>query len=305
MFDIKNEDICREKVALAMGAFDGIHKGHQLIIRKMMEEAKKRGLMSAVYTFNNVPKSLVHPDEAIHILKARDKYELLKDMGVDIVYMHDFDDRLMTTSREDFIENLYQYFNIKLIVVGKDFKFGYKAGGNVDWLEEKKEHYGYELIASDFYSVMGEKVSSTNIRHLLRTGNCEEASKLLGRNHFVKGRVIDGRKMGRKIGFPTANVQVYAEMAIISNGVYYTKTKVGDTFYDSVTNIGNVPSFYGAPFSVETYILDFNEDIYGMDIKVEFIKKLRDEVKFDSTSDLVKQIDKDVEEARKLAKRYK
>ncbi len=300
MFDIKNENISREKVAVAMGAFDGIHKGHQLIINKMIEEAKKRNLRSAVYTFNNVPKSFKNPDESIHILKARDKYEILKNMGVDIVYMHDFDDKLMTTSRHHFIENLYQYFDIKLIVVGKDFKFGYKAEGNVNWLEEVKQEYGYDLIASDFFEVSGEKVSSTTIRHLLRTGYCEEAASLLGRNHFVKGRVIDGRKMGRKIGFPTANVQVYAEMAIISNGVYYTKTTFDGKTYDSVTNIGNVPSFHGAAFSVETHILDFNADIYGMDITVEFIKKLRDEVKFDSTNELVEQIKKDVEEAKKL-----
>ncbi len=300
MFDIKNEDISREKVAVAMGAFDGIHRGHQLIINKMMEEAKKRDLRSAVYTFNNVPKSFSNPDESIHILKARDKYELLKDMGVDIVYMHDFDDKLMTTSKENFIENLYQYFDIKLIVVGKDFRFGYKAEGNVKWLEEVKDKYGFDLISSDFFEVSGEKVSSTTIRHLLRTGDCEEAAKLLGRNHFVKGRVIDGRKMGRKIGFPTANVQVYTEMAIISNGVYYTQTILDGKRYESVTNIGNVPSFYGAPFSVETHILDFNADIYGKDIKVEFVKKLRDEVKFDSTSELVEQIQKDVQMAREL-----
>lgn len=304
MFDRENTMISGEKVAIAMGAFDGIHKGHQLIINKMMDEAKKRGLLSAVYTFNNVPKSVNRPEESIHILKARDKYELLKEMGVDIVYMHDFDDRLMMTSREDFIKNLYQYFDIKLIVVGKDFRFGYKAQGDVQWLEKNQAHYGFDLISCDFFELQGEKVSSTTIRDLLRTGNLEGARELLGRHHFVKGRVVDGRKVGRKLGFPTANVEVYPEMAVISNGVYYTKTLVNGSSFHSVTNIGNVPSFSGAPFSVETYILDFNQDIYGEEIKVEFIQKLRDEIKYENTTDLIEQIEKDVLLARQLSQKY-
>ncbi|MDO4771985.1 MAG: bifunctional riboflavin kinase/FAD synthetase [Bacillota bacterium] len=302
MFDRKNTMISREKVAIAMGAFDGIHKGHQLIINKMMAEAKERGLLSAVYTFNNVPKSVNRPEESIHILKAGDKYELLKEMGVDIVYMHDFDDKLMMTSREDFIKNLYQYFDIKLIVVGKDFRFGHKVQGDVRWLEENQAHYGFELIACDFFELEGEKVSSTTIRNLLRAGNLEGAQELLGRHHFIKGRVVDGRKVGRKLGFPTANVEVYPEMAVISNGVYYTRTLVKGKRFHSVTNIGNVPSFSGAPFSVETYILDFNQDIYGEEIKVEFIEKLREEIKYDNTTDLIRQIEDDVRVARELSR---
>ncbi len=300
MFDLKSKNLLREKVAVAMGGFDGIHRGHQVIINNMVEEARKRGLLSAVYTFNNVPKSISMAENSIQILRARDKYELLKSMGVDIVYMHNFDDQFMKTSRESFIENIYQYFDMKLLVVGKDFKFGHKAAGNVEWLNQNKEKYGFDLIASDFYELDGEKVSSTTIRNLLKTGDMREAARLLGRRHFVKGNVIDGRKMGRKLGFPTANVQVYKEMIIISNGVYYTKTILDGKTYNSITNVGNVPSFTGAAFSVESYIIDFDGDIYGKEIKVEFVEKIRDEIKFEKAENLIKQIANDLEKVREL-----
>ncbi len=299
MTDLKM-DIGREEVAIAMGGFDGVHLGHQDIINQMVRESKNRGLMSAVYTFNNVPKSISKAENSIQILRAKDKYEILKSMGVDIVYMHNFDDTFMKTTRESFLENLLDYFDIKLIVVGKDFKFGHKAKGNVDWLMKNKEKYGFDLIASDFYEMDGEKVSSTAIRNYIKSGDMRAASKLLGRRHFVKGNVIDGRKMGRKLGFPTANVQVYKEMSIISNGVYYTKTILGSKSYDSITNVGNVPSFTGAAFSVESYLLNFEADIYGEEIKVEFVEKLRDEVKFDKAEDLSEQISKDIERVKVL-----
>jgi len=288
--------------AITLGTFDGLHIGHVKIIKQLVEDAKKRNLKSVVYTFANNPSTITNDnDKPSTILEMKCKKRIIEDLGVDILIFLNFDEEQKNISPDSFIKSiLIENLKMKHLVVGYDFQFGKKALGNTELLilESKRYNYTYDIvepIKKDFV-----RVSSTLIRKLLKNGNIEDANYYLGRNYSLEGIVIDGEKIGRKIGFPTANLELDNNFAILKPGVYITRTIIDDEIYYSITNVGFNPTLKQSDFTVETHILDFNESIYGKIIRVDFYKRIRNEMKFNSIDDLKESISWDIYTTRKF-----
>jgi len=291
-----------EDTAITLGTFDGLHIGHVKIIKQLVKDAKERNLKSVVYTFKNHPLSLNHSIETPStIFKLDYKKEILEKLGVDILIFLTFDDDQKNIEPNYFIEEiLVKKLRMKHLVVGYDYHFGKKAKGNTELLikSSRKYHYSYDIvdpIKKDYV-----RVSSTLIRKLLANGKIKDANYYLGRPYSLEGKVIDGEKIGRKIGYPTANLELDNNFAILKPGVYITKTLLDGEFYYSVTNVGFNPTLKQSEFSVETYILDFDQSIYGKHIRVDFYKKIRDELKFKDVEELKEYIRWDVYNTKKF-----
>ena len=285
-----------EDTAITLGTFDGLHIGHVKIIKQLVEDAKDRNLKSVVYTFKNHPLSLNDSKETPStIFKLDYKKKILEELGVDILIFLTFDEEQKNIEPNYFIEEiLVKKLRMKHLVVGYDYHFGNKAKGNTELLikSSRKFHYSYDIvdpIKKDYV-----RVSSTLIRKLLANGKIRDANYYLGRPYSLEGKVIDGEKIGRQIGYPTANLELDNNFAILKPGVYITKTLVDGELYFSVTNVGFNPTLKQSDFSVETYILDFDQSIYGKHIRVYFYKKIRNELKFKDVEELKEYIRWDV-----------
>lgn len=285
---------------VALGSFDGLHSGHLSLVNKIIELANENKCKSIVYTFKNHPRSLIKGKTPPKLLiDNNSKEEILKDLGVDLIYFEEFNEEYMKLTPEEFIKYLCNSFNVKGIVVGFNYRFGYKNIGNVEILKELSKKYGYELYVMDPCSYDDEVISSTRIRNELLQGNVNKAINMLNRPYFINAEVVHGKKIGRTIGFPTANLGYAEEYLVPKKGVYYTNVDWQGKIYKGITSIGNNPTVNGDKLTIETYILDFNDDLYEHNIKVYFIKKIRDEKKFNSIDDLVIQLKKDENYARK------
>ncbi len=287
--------------AVALGMFDGLHIGHQAVINDMVALAHKDRLKSCVLTFQNHPKELTSKDKAPQrILAIEDKVQLMEEYGIDILVSLPFDEYIMSMKAENFISDvLVDSLKANHVFAGFDYRFGYKAMGDVNMLRENSEAGGYEFHVIEPVVRMGQKISSSAIRSLLHEGDVEEVFYQLGRHHFVSGTVIKGKQLGNKLGFPTANLSLSDNMTLIRAGVYVTKTLVDDKLYYSITNVGYNPTF-DESFRIETHILDFDEMIYGKRISVIFYKRIRNEKKFDNYDELIDIITED----RKFAVEY-
>lgn len=284
---------------VALGSFDGLHKGHISLIRKAVELATLNKGNSMVFTYKNHPKTLINPKSIPKFIMDIDtKLDILEEENIDIVILKSFTKDFMKMSPEEFIRLLCRDYNVKAIIVGFNFKFGYKNLGNIKLLEKLKGKYGYELQVLDAYSYRDDVISSTRIRKCISEGNVKEAREMLLLPYMLKGNVKHGKKLGRTIGFPTANLCYDKKMVIPSIGVYYTNVLWNEKKYKAITSVGNNPTVDGKELTIETYILDFDSEIYGQEIKVYFIDRLRDEQKFDSLSSLVNQLKKDKEIAK-------
>lgn len=292
------EELSRVNVdtGVALGTFDGLHIGHQEVIRKMILNCQRRNLKSCVFTFANHPRELTTKTGAPpRILTLDDKVRLLESYGVDILVILNFDKRLMSIEPDAFVRDiLIRGLNTRYLTVGFDFRFGKKAAGNVELLRAYAEDGHYEVDIVSPVVAEGEKISSSAIRALLKEGRIEDVNSQLGRHYHVSGEVVAGKRVGNTIGFPTANLKISSNMTLIKPGVYVTKTTVRDTVYYSVSNVGYNPTFDQKMFNLETYILDFNKDIYHEIISVEFHTRIRDEIKMDSLEQLIDYIKKDV-----------
>lgn len=279
---------------IALGSFDGLHLGHLSLIHKICEEAQKNNGKSIVYTFKDHPRALLNLDNAPKLLMNNDeKLEILEKCGVDMVYFQEFNSEFMKMTPRAFIEFLIDKFHLKGLVVGFNYKFGYKNTGNTDLLKELQKEYGFELFIMEPCKCKGEVISSTRIRNEIQEGNVCEACEMLGHPLRVSGEIVHGRQIGRTIGFPTANLDYDKKFILPAIGVYYTNVKVNNNIYKGITSVGNNPTVEGKKLTVETYILDFNEDIYGRNIEVFFIKKIRNEKKFSGIEQLKNQLEKD------------
>ncbi|MBE6049453.1 MAG: bifunctional riboflavin kinase/FAD synthetase [Clostridium sp.] len=279
---------------IALGNFDGLHKGHLSLVDKVVALAKENKGKSIVYTFENHPKTLIDSNAKISLLlDNKNKEELLKNRNVDIVYFEKFTEEFMKKSPEDFIAYIVEKFKVKGIVIGFNYRFGYKNLGNTDLLKKLSTKYNFEVFIMEPCKLDDEVISSTRIRKELLEGNIEYANKMLTRPYFLEGKVVSGRQIGRTIGFPTANLE-YSKFALLpKEGVYYTNVIVNEKKFKGITSVGNNPTVNGKNITVETFILDFNEDIYGDTIKVFFLKKIRDNKKFDSLDQLKAQLNLD------------
>ena len=279
---------------VALGSFDGLHLGHLSLVKKAVEVAGKNNGNSMVFTYKNHPKTLIKPELAPKLIMDIDtKLEILEREKIDIVALRSFTQDFMRMSPEEFISFLCKEYNVKGIIVGFNFKFGYKNQGDINLLKDLKEKYNYELYVMEAFRYKDEIISSTRIRNSILNGDVLEAREMLSKPFMLKGLVTHGKKRGRTIGFPTANLKFDYKMAIPKIGVYYTNIIYNNKKYKGITSVGNNPTVNGQELTIETYILDFNSQIYDEEIKVYFIDRIRDEKKFNSLEDLVIQLKKD------------
>ncbi len=285
---------------VALGNFDGIHVGHRELLRRAVKSAKISGIKSAVFTFNNHPKNVIAGKRVVkNIMYYEDKVDMLRSLGIDYLFSVDFDYQISHTEPEDFIINiLMDKLKMKEAYCGFNYRFGYQAKGDTDLLMKVGRRRGFSLHVMDPVRVRDVIVSSSLIRQLISEGRVDECRLLLGRNYTVGGEVVRGNMIGRTIGFPTSNILIDESMVTPSNGVYITKCDYNFKQYTGVTNVGIKPTIGDNKRVIETHIFDFNKDIYGRDIKVEFIKKIRDELKFPDVDALARQIDHDCKTAR-------
>lgn len=284
----------------ALGSFDGLHLGHMELIKKTLELSRKNNAKSMVYTFKNHPLTVISRQLAPKLLMNNDlKLHILRELGVDIASLVAFDDVFMRMSPEDFIKNMINSYNIKGIVVGYNYKFGFKNQGNINLLKEMSVKLGFELYVINSVNFNDKSVSSSRIRELISQGNVYDANQMLCKPYMLQGKVIKGKQLGRTIGFPTANLQIDNNFVIPNKGVYYTIVEYNNNQFKGITNVGYNPTVHGDSLTIETFILNFNKDIYGDELKVYFIEKFREELKFNSLQDLSKQLLDDVEYAKK------
>ncbi|NLN41294.1 MAG: bifunctional riboflavin kinase/FAD synthetase [Clostridiales bacterium] len=300
VFNIDKQHSLDDPIAIALGTFDGIHIGHQMLIQQLIYIQKTFGCHSLVYTFLNNPMELLNPKNApSRIITLSEKISKFNRLDIDFLVLNPFDRKLASMSPQDFIEYmLIKKYNIKYIVVGYDFRFGYLGSGDTKLLEKLSEIYGYELIVVPPLSLGGEIISSTLIRKLVREGDVEKASMYLGTPYSICGEIVHGFGRGRRLGFPTANLEFDTRKTIPKSGIYLTKVMIDGVYHWGMTNVGSNPTFNNEGLFIETYILNYNNDLYGTRIKLEFIKRIRDEIKFSNIEDLKNQITKDVQWAK-------
>ena len=295
-----------EGSAVAIGVFDGVHLGHQHVLAEARRLAAERRAHSAVVTFDRHPAAVVRPESAPKLLTdLEQRLELLAGLGMDLTYVVSFDEARSKESAEDFIDTvLVDCLAAKAVVVGADFHFGHERRGNVGLLREVGRRAGFEvdgieLLASKEQGV--EAISSTAIRAALTAGDLASANRMLGRPHEVRGRVVQGDRRGRELGYPTANVAVPADICLPADGIYAGwHLRPDGTAHATAINLGRRPTFYADAETslLETHLLDFDGDLYDEPARVRFVARLRDELRFDSVDDLVRQMATDVDETR-------
>ncbi len=288
--------------ALSIGVFDGVHAGHQALVKHMLAEGRARGLTGGVITFHPHPRTVIRPDQPFEYLESLEhRVELLRACGVEFVSVIQFTSELQQVSAEDFCRLLVEEARVRLIVVGADFRLGRGGEGTVDRLAEIGEEQGFEVLPVSLidHGTDAAPISSTRIRNALAAGEMEEVQALLGRPFSLRGPVLRGDQRGRTIGFPTLNVGVSADRALPPDGVYVTRAYLPSGIFAAVTNVGKRPTFEGTTRRVETHVFDFEGDLYGQVVTVELLHRLREERRFDGIEALVAQIKVDAEAARK------
>lgn len=283
--------------AVALGNFDGLHLGHQFLIKEMMKRADERDLVKSVFTFNNDSLVKFKTNRTNNLLMSNEqKIKLFEKVGIELLYLVDFTEELMHMTPYEFVKRvLVERLRAKLIVIGFDFRFGYKAQGDGEFLIEASKEFDFEVIIVEPIAKNNKIVSSSYIRELIREGNIRDANILLGRPLTIKGTVVKGKGRGSGLGFATANLDIDTNYQIPKYGVYKTFTFIDEKRYLSITSIGNNPTFNDVGFSIETHIIDFNEDIYGKKIEVQLIDFIRKEEKFSNKDELKVQVMKDIQ----------
>ncbi len=293
----QNNNKINEPTGVGLGNFDGLHIGHMALINTLIEESKFVGLKSLIYTFTKHPEHILRKKLFKPLLVTPNKkIELLSKTDLNYLYFDEFDEVFSRMKPEDFVKNiLFDKLNIKLAICGFNYKFGFKGLGNISLLKDMGEKLKFRVYVLPPVKVGSDIVSSTRIRNVISEGKLDEVFSLLARHYSIRGEVIHGSHIGQTIGFPTANFYLEDYLLLPSIGVYASKTLFNKKLYDSITNVGNNPTFGNTNnISIETHILDFNGDLYGKNIEIFFISKIRDEKKFDSKEDLIEQIKKDI-----------
>ncbi len=296
----KNFD--KQNLCLTIGNFDGIHKGHQFIINKIISDSRSSNLVSAVMSFTPHPRIYFgYTKDLFNILTKEEKLRILKKMGIEIFIDFDFDENLSKLNAEEFISQIVlNKLKTKKIIVGSDFRFGKDRKGNLETLKSLSEKLKFELVNIKTLNMDNSslKYSSSHVRKLIEEGNFIEVSQILGRNWSMKGKIIKGDQRARKINFPTANMRPQNTI-IPKKGVYCVKALIDTKVYEGISNFGFRPTVKGSILLLETHLFDFNEDIYGKELTVEFQAFIRSEQKFKNFEELTKQIQKDIIKAKK------
>ena len=281
--------------SVTLGNFDGIHVGHQALIKNAVEDALRLGVRSAVLTFEPHPLQVLAPDRAPKMLLThKDKMQLLQSLSVDCVVIQPFDRSFAAIDAEQFVSKfLVDRLRAKKVWVGKDLRFGKGRAGDIGKLRLWGAELGFDVGIVEPVTVCGERVSSSRIRQLIGAGDVAAVQPMLARYYFVSGKIVSGHRRGRDLGFPTANIASRSEI-VPRDGIYATLFQLGASILPSVTSIGSNPTFGAGPRTIESYILNFDRNIYGESAKLSFVARLRDERNFPSVAALIEQIRLDV-----------
>jgi riboflavin kinase/FMN adenylyltransferase len=291
----------QQDTVLTIGAFDGVHRGHQALIRMVVDRARATGCLAALVTFHPHPAAVLAPQRALRYLTTPGaKIALLEKLGVDLVVLLPFDRQVASTPARDFVHAVARHLRLRELWIGADFALGRNREGDAAHLRELGRELGFELHLIEPVDGGEGIISSSRIRALLREGRVEQVARMLGRYPSLSGEVVAGAKRGQRLGFPTANLEVRPERAVPADGVYAAFALLGADRLPAVANVGLRPSFDNGQRTVEVHIFDFDQDIYGCDLVVEFVARLRDERRFEDIAALVRQIERDGEAARRI-----
>lgn len=276
--------------AITIGKFDGLHRGHKKLCGSLFS-LEREGVKSLAISFIDSPNNVIYNSDSKQIVTLEERRLLFKESGISIFIECPFDERLRKTLPRDFVLRLINELNMKYLVVGTDFRFGYKGKGDVSLLKDLSEELGFQLIVIDKLQDDNIDISSSRIREEIQNGHIIKANQLMGRNYFIYGEVVYGRQIGRKIDFPTINIIPSKKKLIPANGVYITAVILDGKQYNGITNVGVKPTFDDDnTLSIETHILNFEANVYGKEVKIVFLKEMRKEKKFDSAEALKAQL---------------
>lgn len=288
-----------EPLHLALGVFDGVHLGHRAVLGAAVEAARREGGMAGLLTFHPHPIRVIAPGKApaMMLTTLTQKIDLVGRLGIEFFVALNFDAEMAAMEAADFLGRLCRA-ELRTIAVGEDWRFGRGRAGDVGFLREQSAKHGYRLIAVPPVMAEGDRISSTRIRQAIRDGNLEAAKRMLGRPHSVRGEVLKGAQLGHKLGFPTANLSV-AELQVPPDGVWAVRARIdhGD-WMPAVANLGMRPTVGGERHLLEVHVLDFSKELYGREMEVEFVCRLRDERKFSGLDELKEAIGRDVQAVR-------
>lgn len=280
---------------IALGTFDGLHLGHTDVINTARDYAERSGLKLAVFTFSNHPLALIRPDLVpVRIISAEEKIKLLESFGVDYLINIPFTEDFAALSPDEFLDRL-ACFNYRCLVVGENFTYGFLGSGKTETLERSGRKNGFDVIVRPLVKMNGNIVSSTGIRNLIQAGHIEYANRMLGRAYAITGKIAHGEQRGRKLGFPTANIELlHGEMAVPAPGVYAVTASIEGSIYEGMGNIGNNPTFNDVEHArLEVNLFNCSGDLYGKTMSVQFHKYIRAEKKFSGVEELCRQIEED------------
>lgn len=299
--DINNIEKTTSNNCISIGNFDGMHKGHIELVKETVRIAKENNLVPTVLTFDQMPEEYFKANDFFRLMEMSDKCKVFEKLGIEQVLVIPFDKSFSEINENIFIkEILIEKLSLKYLIVGKDFKFGYKRMGDIELLQKYSELGGYNLLSLDLVKISSDKISSRDIRILIKNGKIKEANQLLAVPFSLSGKVIHGEKRGRRLGYPTANIEIYKSYPI--NGIFLVNILFEDKKLFGLASWGNKPTFSGIDHVLEVNILDFESDIYGKQLKVIFIDKIRDQIKFDNQDELIEQMNKDKKTAEILLK---
>ena len=292
----------RGETALTIGVFDGVHRGHTHLISNLVDEAARKGLMAGVVTFREHPAAVLSPRfEAQYLTSFEDRLELLNETKIDFVVPITFDRALSKLTAEEFVSLLQEHLRMESLVVGPDFAMGRNREGTIERLSELGDEMGFALTVVDgLQDTKGETVRSTTVRTALGEGEVERVTELLGRRFMLEGLVVSGEGRGGKLGFPTANIAPPQGMAVPGDGIYAAFAHLEGKRLMTAISIGTKPTFGDHDRAIEAFILDFDGNLYGKSLRLEFVRRLRDQVKFDAVEALLEQVDRDVAETRRI-----
>ena len=292
----------QQPTVLTIGTFDGVHLGHQKIVERVVTTARQEGLLATVFTFFPHPRMVVQHDKGLKLIHTlEEKKQLLQQLGVDLLVVQPFNEAFAQLTAEEFVSTiLVQHLNVKKVIIGYDHRFGRNRTANIDDMRLFGEKYGFAVEEISVQEVDEVSVSSTKIREALNKGDVTTAEHYLGTPYSLTGRVVHGLKLGRTLGYPTANIQVTEEYKLIpKDGVYAVYSYIDGRKVYGMMSIGKNPTIEGKGASIEVYFFDFNGDLYDQKLTIEFVQYLREEQKFDTIDLLKKQLQDDETAARK------
>ena len=291
----------KKDMLLTIGVFDGVHLGHKYLLSQLAEHARQQDLLSGVVTFRQHPQEVLSPQTRLPFLTdLAERTNLLKNEGVEAIIPLSFTSEIAQLSARQFVSLLMRYLRMRGLVIGPDFTLGRNREGNIDSLRTLGQDMNFTVTVIPLIMINGEVVSSTAIRNALANGDMKRVLNLAGHPFSLNGRVTSGTGRGLELGFPTANLDIVPEQALPADGVYATWAYIDGKAFKSMTNVGKRPTFGGSQRTVEVYVLDYHSDLYGCELRIDIMARLRSEGRFDTVDKLKKQITEDIEQGRAI-----